>query len=71
MSKEQQNERIDNRVLQALRFEDRLSRVAIAKKTGLNIEDVKLSVQRLKKQGYVGVRGSACFLTEFAENVCF
>lgn len=71
MSIEQQNERIDNRVLQALRFEDRLSRVAIAKKTGLNIEDVKISIQRLKKQGYVDVRGSACFLTDLAENVCF
>lgn len=46
----QQNERIDNRILNALRIEDRLSRVALAKKTGLDLEDVKISIQRLKKQ---------------------
>ena len=49
----QQNERIDNRILNTLRIEDRLSRVALAKKTGLDLEDVKISIQRLKKQGYV------------------
>ena len=71
MSIAQQNERIDNRILNALRIEDRLSRVALAKKTGLDQEDVKISIQRLKKQGYVETRGSACFLTELAEDVCF
>lgn len=71
MSTAQQNERIDIRILEALRFSDRLSRVAIAKKTGIDIESVKSSIHRLKRQNYVEVRGSACFLTELAENVCF
>ncbi|KYQ83477.1 hypothetical protein AWW72_14120 [Acinetobacter sp. NRRL B-65365] len=66
----QQNERIDARVLVVLR-NDALSRVAIAKKTGINLEDVKLSIHRLKRQGYVEVRGSTCFLTELPEDVCF
>lgn len=71
MSTAQQNERIDTRVLEALRFSDQLSRVAISKKTGIEIEAVKSSIHRLKRQGYVEVRGSACFLTELAEDVCF
>lgn len=71
MSTAQQNERIDLRILETLRNDSPLGRIAIAKKTGIGIEDVKLSIHRLKRQGYVEVRGPSCFLTELAEDVCF
>lgn len=71
MSTAQQNERIDTRILEALRFDAPLSRIAISKKTRLDVDAVKQSIHRLKRQGYVEVRGSACFLTELAEDVCF
>lgn len=67
----QQNERIDNRVMTALRYETSLGRKAIAESTGIDIEIVKQSIHRLKRQGYVEVRGPACALTDLARDVCF
>lgn len=71
MSTEQQNERIDTRVLEALRFDAPLSKSEIAKKTGIDVENVRLSIHRLKRQNYVEACPVGYILTELAEDVCF
>ena len=70
MSTEQQNERIDMHVLNALRYET-LNHADIAKTTGLDIDAVKQSVQRLVRQNYVEACPIGFILTELAEDVCF
>lgn len=70
MSTEQQNERVDMHVLNALRYET-LNHSDIAKTTGLDIDVVKQSVQRLIRQNYVEACPIGFILTELAEEVCF
>lgn len=65
------SERIDQRVLNAMRYETSIGRKAIAISTGLDIEVVGESISRLKRQGYVEVRGAGCSLTDLAHDVCF
>lgn len=71
MNTDQQNERIDSKVLQALRDEAPLSKVEIAKQAGIDVENVRLSIHRLKRQNYVEACPVGFILTELAEEVCF
>lgn len=66
-----QNERIDQRVLNAMRYETSIGRKAITASTGLDIDVVGESIRRLKRQGYVEIRGAGCLLTDLAHDVCF
>ena len=66
-----QIERIDQRVLNAMRYEASIGRKSIAASTGLDIEVVRESIWRLKRQGYVEIRGAGCSLTDLAHDVCF
>lgn len=71
MNTDQQNERIDSKILKALRDESPLSKSEIAKQTGLDIEIVILSIHRLIRQNYVETCPVGFILTELAEDVCF
>lgn len=71
MNTDQQNERIDSKVLHALRDEAPLSKVEIAKQAGIDVENVRLSIHRLKRQNYVEACPVGFILTELAEEVCF
>ncbi|WP_277559400.1 winged helix-turn-helix domain-containing protein [Acinetobacter beijerinckii] len=71
MNTDQQNERIDSKILKALRDESPLSKSEIAKQTGLDIEIVILSIHRLIRQNYVEACPVGFILTELAEDVCF
>lgn len=65
------NERIDQRVLNAMRHANSMRRKLIAEQTGLDIAMVGISINRLRRQGYISVKGPNCYLTELAHNVCF
>ncbi|MBP8006773.1 MAG: hypothetical protein KAZ18_07765 [Acinetobacter sp.] len=71
MNTAQQNERIDARVLEVLRSESPLTLDEISKNTGIAIDDIQSSVERLQRQNYAEPCPPGYILTEFAEDVCF
>ncbi|ENU92951.1 hypothetical protein F971_01938 [Acinetobacter vivianii] len=71
MGTAQQNERIDTRILEALKNESPLTLRGLSRNTRLDMNIVELSVERLKRQNYVEKCPVGYILTELAEDVCF